>query len=66
MQVRDEKLKVNVYVCHIKCPYRPCYWARPDPGVFTSGKGYKSRGDRPSNNYICGNRALYGCPDKYC
>lgn len=66
MKVRDKELKVKVDVCHNECPERPCYWPRTDPGVFTPGKGYKSRGSRPSEDWICGNRAIHGCPDEYC
>ena len=66
MRVRDNGLKRDVDVCHGECPARECYWPRPDPGVFTPGKGYKSRGSKPSGEYICGTRAIHGCPDKYC
>jgi len=66
MKIKDKNLKVQVDICHEDCPSRECYWARPDPGVFTQGQGYKSRGSKPSRDYICGNRAIRGCPDKYC
>ena len=66
MKVKDKKIKVTVDVAEKDCPNRPCYWPRPDPGVFTPGKGYKTRGNRVSNEYICGTRAIHGCPDKYC
>lgn len=68
MKVKDLKLGVNVDVCSKECvtKNRECYWPRPDPGVFTPGQGYKTRGSKPDNNYICGNRAIRGCPDKYC
>lgn len=66
MKVKDKNLKRMVDVCDKECPNRPCYWPRTDPGVFVPGKGYKSRGSKPSNEYICGTRAIYGCPDEYC
>ena len=66
MKIRDKTLKVIVDVCDKSCPNRPCYWPRTDPGVFTPGKGYKTRGNKPSNEYICGTRAIHGCPDEYC
>jgi len=68
MKVRDKDLKVEVDVCEAACVKTPreCYWPRPDPGVFTPGKGYKSRGSKPSSDYICGTRAIHGCPNKYC
>ena len=63
MKVYDKELKKKVDVCCADCPKYKCYWARPDPGVFVPGRGYKSRGSKPSNEYICGNRAIHGCPD---
>ena len=66
MKVKDKNLNVYVDVCDKECPERICYWARPDPGVFTPGKGYKARCNTPSKEYICGTRAIHGCPDKYC
>jgi hypothetical protein len=66
MKVKDKEINKTVEVCHKECPKRECYWPRPDPGVFTPGKGYKSRGSKPSSEYICGHRAIHGCPDKYC
>jgi len=66
MKVKDKELKIQVDVCDKDCPNRPCYWARSDSGVFTPGKGYKNRGSKPSNDYICGTRAIHGCPDEYC
>lgn len=66
MKVKDRKVKKMVEVCEKDCPNRECYWPRPDPGVFTPGKGYKSRSNTISKEWICGTRALHGCPDKYC
>jgi len=66
MKIKDKELNVLVDVCHKDCPKRECYWARPDPGVFVPGRGYKTRGSAPSKEYICGTRAINGCPDKYC
>jgi len=65
MKIKDKKIKEIVDVCDKECPNRKCYWPRPDPGVFTPGKGYKSRGSKHSSEYICGTRAVHGCPDKY-
>jgi hypothetical protein len=68
MKVKDKSLNVWVDVCDTICVTEPrkCYWPRPDPGVFTPGKGYKSRGSKPGEEYICGTRAIRGCPDEYC
>ena len=65
MKIRDKNIKHLVDVCHKDCPNRECYWPRPDPGVFTPGKGYKSRGPKQSSEYICGTRAIHGCPEQY-
>ena len=65
MKIKDKKLKKMVDVCDADCPNRKCYWARPDPGVFVQGRGYRQRGPKPSTDYICGQRAIHGCPDKY-
>lgn len=64
MKVKDKALKVLVDVSHKDCPNRECYWARPDPGVFTQGQGYRQRasGDK---GFICGHREIHGCPDTY-
>jgi len=66
MKIKDKILKKDIDVCHKDCHIRPCYWPRPDPGVFTQGKGYKSRGPQTSVEYICGTRAIRGCPDEFC
>ena len=66
MKICDKVLNKVVDVCTKNCINRPCYWARPDPGVFVPGSGYKSRGSKPSKLYICGTRAINGCPDQYC
>ena len=66
MKIKDKLLKVEVAVCDVNCYVRKCYWPRPDPGVFTAGKGYKSRGHKTSVEYICGTRAIHGCPDEFC
>lgn len=66
MKVKDKDIKETVDVCEKDCLTRPCYWPRPDPGVFTPGKGYKSRGSKHSEEYICGTRAIHGCPEQYC
>jgi hypothetical protein len=65
MKFRDKILKKDVSVCEKECVSdgRVCYWPRPDPGVFVQGQGYKSRGSEHSDEYICGTRAIHGCPD---
>jgi hypothetical protein len=60
MKVRDSGLKVMVDVSESDCPKRPCYWPRPDPGVFTQGRGYRQRSGKPE--WLCGNREIRGCP----
>lgn len=64
MKIKDGKQTVDV--CHNDCPKRRCYWPRPDPGVFTQCQGYKSRSSKPSKEWICGTRAIHGCPDEFC
>jgi hypothetical protein len=64
MKVIDKELGVAVSVFDLKCLKRECYWPRPDPGVFTPGRGYKTRGNKPSSEYICGTRDIHGCPDE--
>ena len=65
MKVKDKNINEIVDVCDPDCPNRPCYWPRPDPGVFSLGRGYRVRGRQPSSEYICGKRAIHGCPDVY-
>jgi hypothetical protein len=68
MKVKDKTIGKLVDVAEKECVSgeRKCYWPRPDPGVFAPGRGYKSRGSKPSTEYICGTRAVRGCPDEYC
>ena len=68
MKVKDKDIKKEVDVLEKACvtDIRRCYWPRPDPGVFTPGKGYKTRGSKPSGEYICGTRAIHGCPEEFC
>lgn len=68
MKVKDEQINEWVDVAEKECVSgnRLCYWPRTDPGVFVQGRGYRSRGNKPSSDYICGNRAIHGCPDEYC
>jgi len=68
MKFLDKEINEKVDVCHPDCVSgkRPCYWPRPDPGVFTPGKGYRTRGNKVCNDYICGYRNVHGCPDEYC
>jgi len=60
MKIRDKKLKKDVSVCDKDCPKRTCYWPRSDPGIFTQGKGYRSRGY--DAGWLCGTREARGCP----
>ena len=64
MKVKDKDIGQYVDVCHEECPERECYWPRTDPGAFVKGRGYRSRGGE--ENWLCGNRQIHGCPDKYC
>lgn len=59
MKLKDKKLKKLVDVKDKNCFEKKCYWARPDPGTFTQGQGYRFR----SNDWLCGNREIRGCPD---
>ena len=63
MFIKDKDLKKMVDVSGPKCLTYQCYWGRPDPGVFVQGRGYQTRGSKPSTDYICGTRAIHGCPD---
>jgi hypothetical protein len=60
MKIRDKEIKKYVDVYEKNCPNYECYWARPDPGIFTQGQGYRKASiDR---GYICGTREIRGCP----
>ena len=61
MKVRDRKIKETVSVADRDCPTRKCYWARPDPGVFTQGRGYSTRAGG-NRGWLCGRREAHGCP----
>ncbi|TCT21181.1 hypothetical protein [Thiobaca trueperi] len=63
MKVKDKALRELVNVCEPACLKRPCYWPRPDPGMFTPGQGYRSR-ESGSKGYLCGTREARGCPDE--
>lgn len=62
MIVKDKILKEKVDVAQKECPTYACYWPRPNPGSFQIGRGYKSYGDSRDKQWICGNRAIHGCP----
>jgi len=62
MMVRDKKLKVKVSVSGPDCLIRKCYWPRPDPGIFTQGRGYRTRPGKKI--WLCGTREIHGCPVK--
>ncbi len=61
MKIRDKNLKKMVDVAEKNCPKFKCYWARPDPGVFTQGVGYRQTCKNPV--YLCGHRDVHGCPE---
>ena len=61
MKVRDKKLGKMVDVYDADCLSKPCYWARPDPGIFTQGQGYRRRSI--DVGWVCGTREIRGCPD---
>jgi len=60
MKVRDGKVGKKVDVREVSCLKKSCYWPRPDPGVFTQGQGYHSRGY--DAGWLCGTREARGCP----
>lgn len=66
VKVRDKNVKQMVDVSDKECPKRECYWPRPDPGVFTQGVGYRTRYPGCKSDWLCGNREIRGCPEKYC
>jgi len=51
----------DVLVCDRECAQRSCYWPRPDPGVFTQGRGYRTRAGG-GRGWLCGTREIHGCP----
>ncbi len=61
MRVKDKAAGHMVSVCESNCLRKPCYWPRPDPGVFTQGQGYRSRLGKQI--WLCGTREVRGCPD---
>jgi len=63
MKVKDKNVKKLVSVCDKDCPWRPCYWPRSDPGVFTQGVGYRTRNPGHEPEWLCGNREIRGCPN---
>lgn len=66
MKVRDKTIKQSVNVADRRCLGCSCYWPRPDPGVFTLGQGYRSRGGGKPE-WVCGTRDARGCPyNKKC
>jgi len=62
MRIRDKNVKEIVDVSDKDCLHRPCYWPRPDPGVFTPGIGYRTRHPGRKPDWLCGNREIRGCP----
>ena len=60
MKVRDRKVGKMVDMLDKACLKRKCYWARSDPGIFTQGQGYRSRGY--DAGWLCGHREINGCP----
>ena len=63
MKVKDKKVGKMVDVAFKDCLTRQCYWARPDPGNFTHGQGYK-RSPSGDRGWLCGHREIHGCPQK--
>ena len=61
MKIKDKKIKKEVDISDKDCPKRPCYWPRPDPGIFTQGQGYRQRSSGPVG-WLCGTREIHGCP----
>jgi hypothetical protein len=61
MKVRDKEIKKDVDVSRKDCQKYQCYWARPDPGIFTQGQGYRQ--SSVNRGYICGTREIRGCPE---
>ena len=66
MKVRDKTYKQNVNVYAKDCLSKKCYWPRIQPGSFQIGRGYQSFGDARDKEWICGTRAIHGCPDSQC
>lgn len=63
MKVKDRELKLLVEVCAPDCVTRPCYWPRPDPGVYVQGQGYRTRHpEAVPRVWLCGTREIRGCP----
>ena len=62
MKVFNKELKRKVDVLDKACFCRVCFWPRQDPGMFVQGRGYRSRSDQESNEWICGRRNINGCP----
>ena len=63
MKVYDKNVKKKVEVAEKECPEYTCYWARPNPGIFTQGQGYRSYGDSRDKMWLCGTREIHGCPE---
>lgn len=61
MKIRDKQVREWVEVLDKDCPDKSCYWARPDPGTFTQGQGYQTRGSG-NRGWLCGTREIDGCP----
>lgn len=61
MKIKDKSISQMVSVSDSGCPKRACYWPRPDPGIFTQGQGYRSRGTG-KQEWLCGTREARGCP----
>lgn len=66
MRVRDKTIKQIVDVADAGCLTRECYWPRLDPGIFVQGVGYRERCPGQKPEWLCGNREIHGCPEKYC
>jgi hypothetical protein len=63
VKIKDKERKQLVDVCCKDCPTYKCYWPRLNPGSFVQGQGYHHFGDVRDKEWICGTRAIRGCPD---
>ena len=60
MKVKDKEINEKVEVRDKSCLKKSCYWPRSDPGVFSQGRGYRSRSIKIG--WLCGTREIHGCP----
>ena len=58
---RGGKHYTKVDVLEKTCIKKECYRPMPDKGSYVQGRGYVSYYENPE--WVCGTRALHGCPD---